>query len=138
MQEQADGFVPIVADRAQAFGLGMGRVVQTGGVLDAKHDGMRGGTLDGGLDMRGEQVLRRDAVVVQEAVGGFGLGPGAAGLRDRRGRLEGEVRGHGDQAGNQTLIAQRGAREFVRGPVGGGSFGRCIGFKHPSINYITC
>jgi hypothetical protein len=138
MQKQADGFVTIVADGAEAPGLGMSRVVQAGGVLDAEHEGMSGGALDGGLDVRGEQVLRRDAVVIEEAVGGFGLGPGAAGLGDGRGGLEGEVSGHGDQAGDQTLIGQRSEREFVSGPAGVGGFGRCVVFKHPSINYISC
>ena len=40
VQEQAQGFVAIVADGAQAAGLGMGRVVERGGVLGAEHQGM--------------------------------------------------------------------------------------------------
>lgn len=142
VQEQADGFVTVVADGAKAFGLRVSRVVEAGGVLDAEHDRMRGGTPGGGLDMGREQVLRGDAVMVEEAVGGFGLGPGAAGLGEGRGGLEGEVSGHGDQAGDQAWIGQRGEGKFVRGPVGAGRLSRgsdgCVALKHPAINYITC
>ena len=54
MEEQADGLIGIVTNRSQPFGMGMSRVIEAGGILDAEHDGMSGDSLEGALEVRGQ------------------------------------------------------------------------------------
>lgn len=124
MQEQADGLVAIVADGSESLGLRMGGVVKRGGVLGAEHHRMRAHPSEGGLGVGGEEVWRVHGFVVEEAVGRFGFGPGAAGLGNGGGGLLGEVGGEGDEPMDQALVRQRGEGEFVGGPIGTGGLER--------------
>ena len=124
MQEQADGLVAIVADGAESLGLRMRGVVERGGVLGAEHDGVLAHPHERGLSVSREEVLRVHGVVVEEAVGGFGFGPGAAGLGNGGGGLLGEIGGERDEPRDQALVRQRSEGEFVRGPIGAGGLGR--------------
>ena len=114
----------------------MSGVVEGGGVLRTQDDGMIGGTLDRPLEVRGQKNLGGDGVIVEEAISGFGVRPGAASLRDGSGGLQSEVGGQRDQASDQALIGQRGVSEFMSGPIVGNGFGGCVACQHPAINYI--
>ena len=86
VQPQANGLVPIVADRTQPLGLRVGRIIERGGVLQGQHHGVVLHAAHRRLGVRRQQRLRVDRVVVQEAVGRLGLAPAPASLREGRGR----------------------------------------------------
>ena len=119
----------------------MSRVVERGGVLNGQHQrlsayaGQRGSVM--GLANR----VRRDALILEEAIGPFAPRTWPAGLGDGGGGLLGEGRRDHAQTLVETLIGQLGASEFVAGPVGGLSWwwtkGGRICFKHPPIKYIS-
>ncbi len=73
--------------------------------------------------------MRFHDVMVEEAIGCFGFGPGAASLRKGGGGLPGKVGGECNEPLNQTLIGQRGEGKFVRRPIRVGGVERRVAEK---------
>ena len=141
VQEQTDGLFAVRADGTQALGLRMSRVVEGGRVLNRQHQSLRAHAPQRGSVMGLANRVRRDALILEEAIGPLASRPWPAGLRDGSGGLLSEGRRDHAQTLVETLIGQLGASEFMLSPVGGLSGWRtkhgCIGFKHPTIEYIS-
>jgi hypothetical protein len=96
--------------------------------------------------VRGQDGVKGDFVIRAKAVGGFAVGPVAAGLGDRSQGLAGEKL----ESVSQALIVELGVGELIKGPqriwIGGGFEGEEIGEgpivgeskmrKHPVGIYI--
>jgi hypothetical protein len=108
-----------MAQRPQALGRRVARPVDGDGILSRQHHGGLAQAAGSRLEMTGQNVLRRDGVVCQEARGGcehrviaIGFGEGGCGVLGQR-------RGPFDHPLRASRIAQLDIGTFVDGPVGG-------------------
>ncbi len=121
MEKKPLGPSLVVPDGAQSFRLGMARVIELGGVLDAQHHRVRLHPFDRGLLMRFEKNLQCRPFVVEEAVGRFGFRPvSPAGLGDRGLRPGKEVSRQNPAPGGKPGVSQIHAPELLLRPVGEG------------------
>ncbi len=107
-----------MVERTEALGVGVRGVVQGAGVLHRQHDRLLGGALGGGLVMGGEQSVHTHARVVEEAVGGLGLGPRPACLGQLGLGASIAVTREREQALGEAAVAKFGGAELRLGPVG--------------------
>jgi hypothetical protein len=141
VQEQADEFAATRANRTQSSGLGMGGVVERGGVLQSQNERVLPHSRQRGPVMGRSNRVGFDGGIFQEPISPFAARTRPAGLRDGSCGLLGESGGDHKQACKQALIGQLRASEFVERP-GGGFDGRqatsgCNCFKHLAIEYIS-
>lgn len=120
MQVESLGSLGRRSDRPHAFGGRVRRVVQAGRVLHRQHDRLGSHTRFGGQMVRLQQGLHRRLIVIQESVGGLGLGAAGTRLCHIGGRACVKIPRQRQQARPQPRIGQRAAAKLLLCPVGGG------------------
>src|SRR5271157_6219845 len=100
----------------QALDLGMGRVVEEGGVLYRQDERMCFQALDRALAMGCENLGRRDLTVRHKVIGGLGIGPSLTRLSDRHGGVLRKGLRDDLTAAIQPNIVQGHAGKFGLGP----------------------
>jgi hypothetical protein len=83
MQPKTALFLAFLANRTQPLGLGEMGIIQVSRVLDRQHPPVLAHPFDGPLLMRGLDAFRCRLIIVEKAIGRFGIGPIFTGLVNR-------------------------------------------------------
>ena len=108
----------LIVQHAQPLGARMMSEIKLRGILHRQNCGLSLGSVISGLLMRLLKIVLIDLVVIEKAIGCFGLHPGLAGLRNGGLGIVGQLVGNLDKAFGQTGVAEISAAEFVFSPVG--------------------